>query len=86
MLLAALAVALVVAAQGGCLQNEAHDGVLTCSTVPGRACPMGYYCETSSNTCWHDGDLPDMAMPTYDFTLPPFPDFHRDMTSPRDGN
>jgi hypothetical protein len=81
MLLATFAVAAAVAAQGGCLQVDAADGLLTCAKVTGRECPMGYYCEPLSNSCWRNGDFPDLATPVYDFATQPFPDFHRDMST-----
>jgi hypothetical protein len=41
-------------AVGGCLEVDAVDGSLICSTVPNRACPKNYYC-APNNTCWREG-------------------------------
>lgn len=41
-------------AVAGCLEVDAVDGSLICSTVPGRACPKNYYC-APNNTCWREG-------------------------------
>ena len=38
----------------GCLEVDAIDGSLFCSTNPDRRCPMGYYC-APNNTCWKNG-------------------------------
>jgi hypothetical protein len=52
----------------GCLESDAPDGTLTCSTVPGRLCPQNYYC-APDHTCWHNGDpfkmAPDFAFPFF---------------------
>jgi hypothetical protein len=73
----------------GCLKPTAPDGTLTCSTVPGRACPMGYYCEKVSNSCWIDGDGPDMTgmyPPGTDLAYPHFGPLVQDLsgTAPPD--
>ncbi|HWE27593.1 MAG TPA: hypothetical protein VHB97_06290 [Polyangia bacterium] len=69
-----LAVALFVVGLGGCLAVDSPDGALTCSMVPQRACPQGFYCLASTNTCWRDGHFPaDMAVPDA-FFIPPAPD------------
>jgi hypothetical protein len=58
-------------AVGGCLEVDALDGTLVCSTVPDRACPKNYYC-APNNTCWHDGHpFPDMGVGP-DLSVPPF--------------
>ena len=55
---------LVVIAFGGCLQIDSADGALKCSPVAQRACPEGFYCLATSNTCWRYGHFPeDMARP-----------------------
>jgi hypothetical protein len=67
----------VLFACAGCLQAFAPDGYLVCSGVPDRQCPMGYYCETVSKTCWHNGVVPDMTplpLPVFDFSFTPPPD------------
>jgi hypothetical protein len=64
-------------ALAGCLESTAPDGYLVCSGVPGRQCPMGYYCETVSQTCWHNGLAPDMTLlpdPPLDFSMATPPD------------
>jgi hypothetical protein len=59
-----LAVALFLFGFAGCLSVDSPDGALTCSEVPMRACPEGFYCLASSNKCWRDGHFPaDMAAP-----------------------
>jgi hypothetical protein len=75
--------ALVVTATVGCLEIDAANGTLVCSTVADRRCPRGYYC-APNNTCWHDGDTfpPDLSHPVdfawagWDFSAPPY-DFTR---------
>jgi len=58
------AVALFVLAFSGCLDIDSPDGALKCSDVPKRACPEGFYCLATSNTCWRYGHFPeDMAEP-----------------------
>ena len=60
------AVALFVFAFAGCLDIDSPDGALKCSDVPKRACPQGFYCLASSDTCWRDGHFPaDMADPAH---------------------
>jgi hypothetical protein len=59
----------------GCLQAYSPDGYLVCSGIPDRECPMGYYCERTSMTCWHNGDVPDLtftppAMTPLDLSIP----------------
>jgi hypothetical protein len=62
---------------GGCLDATLDDGTLMCSSVPGRACPRGYYC-ANNRYCYHDGKgpgttpLPDLSV-AHDFSLPPPP-------------
>jgi hypothetical protein len=62
---------------GGCLEANVDDGTLVCSTVPGRACPRGFYC-ASNNYCYHDGKGPgttprvDMTV-VHDFSFAPPP-------------
>jgi hypothetical protein len=48
----------------GCLDVDAADGTLICSTVTGRECPRGWYCLEPNHTCWRNGHGPrDMAHP-----------------------
>jgi len=46
-----LVLALSLVGAGGCLQIDSPDGSLICSTVPGRACPEGFYCG-GDNRCY----------------------------------
>jgi hypothetical protein len=66
-----LSLAALLFAASSCLESEAPDGSLTCSNIPGRLCPSGYYC-APDRTCWRNGHLPkvlpDMARP---FRFPP---------------
>ena len=56
--------------------TDAPDGLLFCSGIPGRECPMGYYCEPLSNSCWRNGDVPDLSLSNEDFGPPvPFPTY-----------
>jgi hypothetical protein len=57
----------------GCLEAYSPDGYLVCSGVPDRECPMGYYCERTSMTCWHNGVVPDLMLPPppADMAIPP---------------
>jgi hypothetical protein len=77
------ALASAALASGGCLQADAGDGLILCSTIKGRECPMGYYCEPMSNSCWHNGDFPDMAGPAEgsDLSYPQFPAFVMDLSA-----
>ena len=61
----AVLVALVaLSSTSGCLDIETNDGALSCSSVPKRACPEGWYCLAPDNKCWRDGHFPeDMAEP-----------------------
>ena len=79
-----LVLATGVLALGGCLLPDAADGLITCSTVKGRECPMGYYCEKMSNSCWRNGDVPDMAgtsLDGADLSYPQFPAFIMDLSA-----
>ena len=49
-------------AAAGCLAIDSPDGALHCSDVPKRACPAGFYCLASDNTCWRDGHYPDFGV------------------------
>jgi hypothetical protein len=58
----------------GCLDADVDNGILVCSSVPGRACPHGYYC-AYNNFCYHDGKGPGT-------TPPPDMTFVRDLSFP----
>ena len=71
------AVAFVLFALTGCLGVDTPDGSLKCSDVPQRACPAGFYCLATDNTCWRFGHFPDMGVivppmvgPQLDFSFP----------------
>ena len=66
------ATAALLLAVAGCLDITSPDGTLTCSDVPDRACPHGFYCLGADHTCWREGHWPDMSGP-HDFASPPFP-------------
>lgn len=70
-----LVVAALLLVAGGCLDVDSADGTLTCSTVPGRACPRGFYCAWNDK-CYRDGD----PAPTPE--LPPRPVEPVDMSAP----
>jgi hypothetical protein len=46
----------------GCLVVQVPDNFLICSGVIGRDCPMGYYCVRQLNTCYRNGDVPDLSL------------------------
>lgn len=69
--------AFLLLAFAGCLGVDSPDGALRCSDVPQRACPEGFYCLASNNTCWRFGHFPDMGVivppmvgPQSDFSFP----------------
>lgn len=70
-----LVVAALLLVAGGCLDVDSADGTLTCSAVPGRACPRGFYCAWNDK-CYRDGDpapTPDLAarpVEPFDFSAP----------------
>jgi hypothetical protein len=82
-LLALVAFSFIV---GGCLDVDAIDGSLVCSTVPDRKCPMGFYC-APNNTCWRNGHgFYDMSIGG-DLASPPFRPADlsgQDLSSPND--
>src|ERR1700743_2218998 len=48
----------------GCFKIEVKDGELRCAAS--HACPQGMFCDTASDTCWHNGHSPggdDLARP-----------------------
>lgn len=63
-----LSLAALLLAASGCLESEAPDGLLNCSTVPGRLCPHSYYC-APDRTCWRVGHV---FKPSRDFAFPIF--------------
>lgn len=80
--------AFLLSAFAGCLGVDSPDGALRCSEVAQRACPEGFYCLASDNTCWRFGHFPDMGVivppmvgPQPDFSFP----VGEDMTAPLDG-
>ncbi len=82
----ALAVALLaVGTAGGCIGVDSPDGVLVCSTVPGRQCPHGFYC-APDNTCWRDGDpfTGDLSAPFMPGPPPPQDQLDMSVTMPDD--
>jgi hypothetical protein len=56
-----LALAVALFGFAGCLSASSPDGGLHCSDVPSRACPEGFYCLATTNTCWRYGHFPDMT-------------------------
>lgn len=72
----ALALAALVFIAGGCLDIDSEDGTLVCSTVPGRACPQGWYCAWNDR-CYRDGD----SAPMPDLEPAPVPWWERDLSS-----
>jgi hypothetical protein len=50
--------ALLLSLAASCQPSDPASGSLTCGTGA-KACPGGYYCEPSTNTCWKNGAGPD---------------------------
>jgi hypothetical protein len=83
-----LVVLVALVGVGGCLEVDSPDGTLQCSLVPERACPEGFYCLASDNSCWRVGHFPeDMATPAHfqpgpgdDLSIP-----SDDLSQPDDG-
>ncbi len=71
------ALAFFTLALAGCLGVDSPDGALKCSDVAQRACPAGFYCLATDDTCWRFGHYPDMGVivppkagPQLDFSFP----------------
>jgi hypothetical protein len=43
-----------------CKRNP-PNGAIQCNTSGGKECPTGFVCDTATNTCWKEGEAPDLS-------------------------